>query len=156
MNNTKLSAPWMTYVHEIEALFGEDPSINITYDENENNIKLYVLDNIKAEAIQKILPMEKKFGNVVLKITIIPGDVEATPENILKIAFEDNPVMENVISVQGLGSIFTYAVFKKKVVQFFNDQMNDLHGLKSTLYEDIARDVLETDGSVFYSTSNID
>lgn len=156
MNNTKLSAPWMTYVHEIEALFGEDPSIDITYDENENNIKLYVLDSVKAEAIQRILPMEKKFGNVTLKVTVIPGNLEATPESVLKMAFDGNPVMENVISVQGLGSIFTYAVFKKKVVQFFNDQMNDLHGLKSTLYEEIARDVLEMDGNVFYSTSNID
>ena len=28
---------------------------------------------------------------------------------------------------------------------FFNDNLNDLHGLKSTLYQDIADDVLDTD-----------
>ena len=36
-----------------------------------------------------------------------------------------------------------YVVFKNCVVQFFNDNLSDLHGNISTLYEDIAADVFE-------------
>ena len=36
---------------------------------------------------------------------------------------------------------FTYVVFKNCVVQFFNDNLNDPHGVLSTLYQDIAREV---------------
>lgn len=156
MNNMKLSAPWMTYVHELEALFGEDPDIKFMYNEEENIVKLFVADNNKADAIQQILPTEKEFGNVVLKIAVIPGNQLASTESIFKQAFDGNPALESVVSAQLNGGVFTFAVFKKKVVQFYNDQMNDLHGLKSMLYEDIARDVFEAEMNVFYSTSNKD
>ena len=36
----------------------------------------------------------------------------------------------------------TYVVFKNCVVQFFNDNLNDYHGMLSTLYETIADEVL--------------
>ena len=36
----------------------------------------------------------------------------------------------------------TKLVFKNCVVQFFNDNLNDAHGLISTLYQEIADDVL--------------
>ena len=32
----------------------------------------------------------------------------------------------------------TYVIFKNCVVQFFNDNLNDAHGLISTLYQNIA------------------
>ena len=47
-----------------------------------------------------------------------------------------------------------YVVFKNCVVQFFNDNLNDAHGLISTLYQDIAADILDGPGTigVYYCT----
>lgn len=47
-----------------------------------------------------------------------------------------------------------YVVFKNCVVQFFNDNLNDIYGNISTLYQDIAREIFadaEWEG-VFYCT----
>lgn len=38
---------------------------------------------------------------------------------------------------------FTYVVFKNCVVQFFNDNLNDPHGVVSTLYENIADEIFK-------------
>jgi hypothetical protein len=48
----------------------------------------------------------------------------------------------------------TYVVFKNCVVQFAADNLNDCHGIISTLYQDIADELLTgpaTEG-VFYNT----
>ena len=45
----------------------------------------------------------------------------------------------------------TYVVLKKEVVQFFNDNLNDIHGLETTLYQTIAKDVFDGTG-VFFCT----
>ena len=47
-----------------------------------------------------------------------------------------------------------YVVFKNCVVQFFNDNLNDCHGVISTLYQDIAADVLTGEGAqgVYFNT----
>jgi hypothetical protein len=44
-------------------------------------------------------------------------------------------------------------VFEKKVVQFFNDQLDDINGNKSTLYQDIAKDVFEKHEGVYFCTA---
>ena len=48
----------------------------------------------------------------------------------------------------------TYVVFKNCVVQFFNDNLNDCHGIVSTLYQDIASEVFGDAGvtNVYYNT----
>ncbi len=42
MAQIKLSAPWFNYFKKIEALFGRDPEIEVVYDEEDNDIRLYV------------------------------------------------------------------------------------------------------------------
>lgn len=68
-----------------------------------------------------------------------------------KAAFEGNAAFNYLETVEGVfTNPISYVVFANEVVQFFNDDLNDIHGLKSTLYEDIARDVFEKkDGMCF-------
>jgi len=47
----------------------------------------------------------------------------------------------------------TYVLFKNKVVQYFIDNIGDYNGMKSTLYEDIARDIFEDVDGVFFCTA---
>lgn len=38
---------------------------------------------------------------------------------------------------------FTYVVFEKEVVQYWNDNLADYNGLTSTLYQDLAKEIFE-------------
>ena len=70
----KLSSPWVEFYREIEALFAQDDEVKVVYEEEKNEVKLYVENARKADALAQLLPTEKTFGNVVLKITVIPAN----------------------------------------------------------------------------------
>lgn len=144
----KISPPWITYLNQIKVMFGNDPDIDVTYDNDEKEIKLLVNNSEKAEAISNLLPVEKTFGNVKLKITVVPANGQKTNSgvidypNLFDIAFDRNPIYAFSKQIDGIWfPSCTYVVFKNKVVQFFNDNLNDIHGNVTTLYENIARDL---------------
>ena len=152
--NLKLSAPWVTYYHEVYALFGNDPDINIKFDANTPELKLFVEDGRKADALAKLLPEEKVYGNITLKIAVVPANLKDSddPEKLFKDAFYGNPVLSEFYSLDTVLGHFNYAEFEADVVQFFNDQMDDLNGNRTTLYQDIAKDVFDDKYSVNYCT----
>lgn len=155
MNKMKLSPPWVTYVNEIESLFKGDPDIKFQYNEEDYNLKIFVEDAEKADALMKLLPLQKEFGNVILNIEVIPADDEAVDYVALfRSAFKDNPNIADITTVDTpFGYSLNYVVFKKEVVQFFNDDTSDLNGVCSTLNENIARDVFgENCGNVYFCT----
>lgn len=154
MDNVKLSAPWITYYREIEALFKEDPEVHVEFDEDNLNVKLFVDNPVKAEALIQLLPSELQFGNVTLKITIIPANEHETSiSSLYQRAFENNPIFHGIFSV---GDLFSnplhYVIFKNQVVQYYNDNLNDPHGNTSTLFQDIAKHVFNEEPNVFFCT----
>lgn len=154
MEKLTLSSPWITFTKEIKLLFRQDPDIRIIIDFDTNEIKLLVSKKNKAEALAKLLPVEKTFGNITVKITVVPpNDEPDTPIEWIKTAFEGNPVFDGAQSKESTIGSFNYAVFKKEVVQFYNDQLDDINGNKSMLYQEIAKDVLGTQDGVFYCTN---
>ena len=162
----KLSPPWITYVNKIKALFENDPEIKIEYDNDLLMVKLFVEDTKKACAIATLLPEEKEFADLPLEICIIPANLEQFDEieddfydlshkELFDLAFKNNPVYAFSYEINDFfGCSITYVVFKNRVVQFFNDNLNDIHGLISTLYQDIADEIFEDAGlfGVFYCT----
>ena len=151
----KLSSPWVTYVNELGAMFGKDPEIKIQYDEAVMQVKLLISNQRKYEALQKLLPAEKAFGNVVLKITLVPANIQMSTEQILRAAFEGNPAFSQVITVSGVyDNPITYVMFEKEAVQYWNDNMGDPHGVVTTLYQDIAERLFNQLGGVVYSTES--
>ena len=153
----KLSPPWVTYVRKIEALFGEDPDIKIEYDEANLILKLFIENPTKADAIQQLLPTEKVFGNITLAVQVIPANKPQRKIDIFQKAFEGNPVFSYAVSVDGISSNdYNFVVFRHKICQFWNDQMNDINGNVSTLYEDVARDIFENADGVFFNTETPD
>lgn len=152
MSNLKLSAPWVVYYREIEALFGADPEITITIDEENYSVKLYVNNDEKAEAIDKLLPAERTYGTVTVRTAVIPGNpLLEKKASLFQTAFEGNPVFAFTKTNEGVFTIpLSYVVFKNRVVQFFADNLQDVNGNISTLYETIAKDVFgEIDGLCF-------
>ena len=157
---TKISPPWIIFVRMLTAMFEHDTQIGIMYDDSEKKLKLLVDNPAKAAALDFLLSNEIKFGNVALHVAVTPanaGETNFIPGKDLgetfDTAFSGNPVYAYSHKVAGMYSFnMTYIVFKRNVVQFFADNLNDLHGNISTLYEDIARDVFKNDLAVAYCT----
>ena len=139
-----LATPWATFYTELEMLFEKDPCVKLQFEDgDEKVIKIYVDSTAKADALAKILPAEKTFGNVVVKVEVIPANVdEKSLFDLYKDAFYGNPIVDKFESTS-FPMEFNYILFKKEVVQYFNDDLSDYNGMESTLYEDIAKDVFE-------------
>ena len=159
MSKVALSTPWVSYARMLYMLFGEDPDINIIYDNDACEVRLYVSNSEKANALSKKLPTEKAFGNITLKITVIPGNDEDSPIDIFRKIFTGNPILSEILTEDNPMQIgMSHVIFRNEVVQYFNDCLNDPMGLETTLYEDIAREVFKdmgTDG-VFFNTDVAD
>lgn len=153
----KLSPPWITYYHKVQALFEKDDSVTVEFDEDNYCLNIIVERDIeKGEAIQKLLPSTKVFGNNIMKINVITiqEPKQILTAQIFANAFKNNPVVEDVISASDiLRDDQTYIMFQNKVVQFFNDNISDYNGVCSTLYQDIAEDVFRDFTDVHYCTS---
>lgn len=155
VTNFNTSAPWYLFYKEIYELFKYDPEVELNFyeanDANGGMPKLEVIvDSLdKADALDRLLPLNKQFGNVTLNIEIVRPDYgEEKPVQTLKRAFRDNPALSG-IKTNDLGS---YAVFKNQVVQYFTDNIGDIRGNRSTLYEEIAREVIGDIPGVFFCT----
>ena len=155
-DNFKLSSPWVTLYREIEAMFGEDPDIKVEYvagDGNDPIIKLYVEGQDKADAIAKILPETYEFGGVTVSVTVVPANKAESKESLFRCAFEGNPAFSYAVTASGIfTNPITYVVFKNKVVQFWNDDLGDVNGNETTLYETIAGHLFSEQDGVSYCT----
>ena len=156
MNKLKLSAPWVTLHHQIEAMFGDDPDIKVEYvagDGEDPEIKLYVSGQDKADAISKLLPQTYEFGGVTVNVTVVPANVTDTKAGLFRKAFYGNPAFSFAATAEGIFSNpITYVVFKNKVVQFWNDDLGDINGNETTLYEDIAPELFGVIDGVCFCT----
>lgn len=151
----KLSPPWNTFVSELRILFAADPDVKIEYEDGSYEVKLFVEGEQKAEALARLIPAERVYGNVLLKVTVVPANKEEeSDEALFRAAFDGNSAVDEIRNITTPYGDMSYVIFKKEVVQFFNDELSDPHGYKSTLYEDIARDVFG-DTAVFFCTDTI-
>jgi len=165
MNDVRLKilAPWVIVERKFEALFDGDSQIacNVDYSGSAPAIVLACNNGDKVTALQQILPEEITFGGVTLKVT-----VDGTPSNraftnkkeLFETAFSGNPAFAYAVSPVDEGYNWfsmVYVVFNNTVVQFFADNLNDCHGIISTLYQDIATELLTGPAvqGVFFNTN---
>lgn len=161
-NRVKILPPWITFIHKIQALFDGDPQIacNVDYSGAHPAIVLACNNGDKVAALQQILPTGVEYGEVILEITI-----DGTPSNrsfttkkeLFEVAFDKNPAFAYCVTPTEAGYWFfdfCYVVFKNCVVQFFNDNLNDCHGVISTLYQDLAAEIFKDANlpGVYYCT----
>ena len=157
MAKINLSAPWVSYYHQIEALFQYDDEVCVIYDETNCEITLRVETASKATALDALLPHEVTFGNVTLKITVVPANEDDSKVAMLARAFEGNPALSYIQEVSMPSSdAIHYVVFANEVVQYWNDDLSDVNGNCSTLYQEIAKDVFGDIPGVFFCTEDPD
>ena len=149
-----------TVMGKVKALFGSDKGVAIEFDEAECRITLRVANVRKANAISRLVPPEVKFGNVTLKVCVVPGNVgeplpkDAATTDVVAAAFDGNPVVTQVRQVsKGMFRDLAYCVFRKEVVQIAADNLCDINGNISTLMEYIAAETLTGMQGVYFCTS---
>lgn len=145
-----LAPPWSSYCSMLKELFKGDPDVTVVYDiEGENKeIKLLVHGEKKADALSRVLPDHKDFGNVCLKLTVVPenDDEEVSRVELFKRAFDGNGNVSSIVDVElPFGGTLHYVVFKGEVVQYYDDNLSDAYGNTNTLYEDVAREIFGSD-----------
>ena len=166
-----LSSPWVIFYNELNAFFKDDSKVNVIYDEDKNVINLYVDNAEKAAALTELLPTEKTFGAVTLQINVIPANrinslKLAAAEEIIsdgvslaqlyRSALSWNEAVYDIVEIQGVfTNPITYILFKKEVVQYFNDSLGDIHGLCSTLMQEIAKNIFDKQEGIYFCTSNV-
>lgn len=171
MAKVNLVAPWDEYYNEMVAFFAEDPDVTILYDSEVKNIKVLVQDPAEAEALTHLLNSEVDFGGVKLLITVVPANEviseikrcfsNANNEENYTTLYQRSLMYNNLYAytktienLMGVNALFI--VFKKKVIQYYNDNLGDLNGMKSTLAENIARDIFIPHNGVFFCTDTED
>lgn len=154
MSDLQMSPPWISYARKIEVLFGRDPEIKVDYNNDDVHLFLRVDNPTKADAISKLLPETKEFGNVTLGISVIPSNNEESKVSTFRKAFAGNPIVSYIEETQPMpfSTPMCYMIFENEVIQYYDDRLDDPYGLESTLTEDIARDVFENTDNVVFST----
>lgn len=155
MGKVRMSPPWIEYVNKVKALFAKDPEIKIEFNENTMNLCIYVDNADKYEALSNMLPEEKVFGGAALAITVVPANTVKNKDYryYMKKLFQGNGAVTHIEDLPGIMSNpMTFIVFEKEVIQYWNDNLGDINGMKSTLMEQIARDIFEDADGVFFNT----
>lgn len=153
----KISSPWIIYYNQVLAMFAEDPEVHVIYDEDNYRLTLYVDNPIKADALTTLMPTEKEFGNIVIEIAVVPSNKYVKPDRetfwVYEAAFDGNSALSYIRRVSMLfGNDLIYVVFANKVVQYFSDNLGDIYGMTSTLYQDLAKAIFKDVPGVYYCT----
>lgn len=159
MAKLNLSAPWDEYYEEIKCFFGEDELTHVVYDREKYIINIYVEDGEKATALDQLLIEEIHFGDITLSIDVIPAnedgfsDKEFKGAELFDTALNSNCNYAFARTVQLLfNNPLTYVVFSPEIAQYYTDDLGDWNGFRTTLYQEIAKDIfVELDG-VHYCT----
>ena len=143
----------MIFKNKVEAIFGDDPEITVSYDEEDVFLRLLVANQSKAEALSKILGTSRQLGNVELKISVIPANESESKVELFRRAFAGNPAVSEVTSVDVAGFSADYVIFEPEVVQYRSDDLSSIYGIDTTVYEKIADDIFEDHNGVFFCTA---
>ena len=150
----KLSPPWQSFFKEVCELFSEDKEVTPVYNDEKKALTLIVTSYEKAQALKQIFPKTKSFGKIIVDIEIkYQGRILPIAE-VYKAAFNNNPAFKYTYSFDTGENRINYVVFEKKVVQYWNDDMSDPHGVTSTLYANIANNIFGDKDGVIFSTDS--
>lgn len=157
-----IEAPWYTYYKKIYNLFSGDSELTIDdelgeFEDGNYEFMISSKNGDKLNAIEKVLGYGRDFGGVKV---IIKYGYENKPEDnwaeIYKTAFDGNPLFQEVVEYEmPLLGTNTYAIFKKNIISFYDDNLSDYHGNSHFIVADLVKDVIASP-EVFICTSNED
>lgn len=152
LNNLNVFSPWVVFVNKVAALFGDDPEIEIEYDNDAVELTLRVANQSKADAIAKLLGESRQFGNVVLKVNVVPANEDESDAGLIRRALAGNPHVWDFTDVDAMGFKASYVIFNPEVIQYKSDDLQSAFGVSTTVAEQICRDVFDGTDGVFFCT----
>lgn len=151
MKKLVIEAPWYTYQKKVNALFEQDPDIEVgeVYEPEDGSadfaFDIEVKNHEKFLALDRALAKQKKFGNVTLAVTLFDEENANGAEDyaaLYETIFQGNPILKDVKKVTDFaGTPLGFVRFQPEVIQFPDDDTSDYNGNWNGLAEDIAREV---------------
>jgi hypothetical protein len=131
----------------------------VEYDGEKRKVIIRTKSFDKCSAFTRLLPQAVVFGNVMLTIDIVPAN-DIDDVTMFKHIFANSPIVDKIVTVQpeGTSNPFTYILFKKEVVEYWDDNLGNPHGFMFDLYQNIADNVFDSnhDGIIFSTSSSLD
>ena len=149
---TNLAPPWTSYAGRVMRLFEHDDAVHVEYDQAELRVTLRVDGALKAEALAALMPSQVVYGNVVLKVDVVPSNEEPSAAETFRAAFAGNQILADVAEGFGPAGDISYALFVPNVVQIREDDISEFEGLTTMTCAQLAKSVLE-DGHLFISSA---
>ena len=153
-----MSSPWVTYARKLAMLLTADDT-EVEYNSEKKKVTIRTNSFDKCAAFTKLLPQAVVFGNVILTIDIIPAN-DIDDVTMFKHIFANSPIVDKIVTIQpeGTSNPFTYILFKKEVVEYWDDNLGNPHGFMFDLYQNMAENVFEDnhDGIIFTTSSSLD
>lgn len=148
-----LSPPWVELFDKMEAFFAEDPEVKVLFEPDDYTIKLLVKDQDKANALEQLLVKEHTFGNIKVNVIVVPANEPLSTIDLYRRAFAGNEAVSRIYTNDNPAAYqASYIIFEKEVVQFFNDNLSDAHGVTSTLNQEIAKELFVPTPGIYFCT----
>lgn len=181
MSETRLSPPWYTYANKIKYSYGCNPCIfvnDLIEKDGDYILTINTLSWDVAEALRQIIPVSESFGNITVEIvvfypdgSIVPVSNQVyTPELLAKTfcaALSQNRLFIGAVLTEGkvppliinsVGNVVL--VIKKRIIQFFNDDISDLcsnfNGIAADVFNEVSILEYSPNLKVSFSTSDCD
>lgn len=153
--NIQLSPPWDTYFKMVYNLLTVDPEIKMPkfIKEGEGGKCSFWIESSNATkiiALSKVLKNEIQMGNITITISFrctnddlaaMRDDGEADGRDFTD-AFTGNPYFSKVVSEICPGAVCYYAVFKREIISFYNDDISDYHGNAHYIVADLVKEII--------------
>lgn len=155
MAKLQLFPPIVSYTNAIRELFKRDPEITMQWSDETATLTMLVDNPEKASALTNYLPDIKKIGRQEVKINIIPSNgLAGAPVTEIDKVFAGNPIynFSKKFPIDAFGNPIHYVVFNKEVIQYYENDLGDIYGMRSVLAEDLAREVLENTEGIYFCT----
>ena len=162
-----LQAPWYEFQNKVAALFKNDPDISVgeirecgANEDTDYAFDIEVRKHEKFEALNRMIPSVKEFGNITLGIQLFDEENTTKKDDIAAICkamFADNPIVDDVrVVTDQFGVQQVYVMFKAEVIQYYRDEFTDYNGLWSGLAQDIAKEIIDNSlGNLHFCTTAV-
>lgn len=150
------------FISDVEKYLALKKVLKTHYKYGKVSLDIELICNVDVTQIKYTVPGAKKAStynfedgdSVSLDVSGHDGfNEDDEPIYILQKALTGNDLFDK-IEVMELDDVeFDFCIFKKKVVQYFNDVLSDPHGNMSTLAQDIALEIFDVPKAIMYCTS---
>lgn len=147
-------SPIYEYIYKLDLLFEYDSDINPIYYINDSILDIYTNSAKKAQALIALLPQKIEIGNEVVDVNIMgvnPSKEPIAPLVLYRNLFYNNNLIYNIITNE-LDEL--QIIFKPLFAQAPLDA-HYFKGIKTYLYQDIAKEIVKPHPSVYFCTAPV-